>query len=170
MALAVSTVPTGHESIREGGEKKKKRRLTNPPATSALLSGTTAFEVYLGLLGASLPTLIPASRKLLNWPPGADDADADTPIPHRSGYTSRPTKKSHGAYAMGGATPALSRTALRDSDDEERPFKRLDDVHVLVPPKERGELWTDISARPASEGIPLSGIRVQRDVTWNSES
>ncbi|GAP90160.1 putative integral membrane protein [Rosellinia necatrix] len=136
-------------------------------STSALLSATTGFEIYIAIIGACAPTLVPVYKRLRG-----PRAAGDEPIPHRSGYTTKPPKKqspSSHTYVLGATNPALSRTALRESDDEERPFKRLDDVHVLVPPKERGEFWTDISARPASEGIPLGGIRVQRDVTWNSE-
>ncbi|KAI1748158.1 hypothetical protein F4782DRAFT_385209 [Xylaria castorea] len=135
-------------------------------ATSALLSATTGFEIYIAIIGACAPTLVPVYKKLRRRP-----VPDDVPIPHRSGYTTKPPKRQSHTYVKGGTTPAggLSRTALRESDEEERPFKRLDDIHVLVPAKERGEFWTDISARPASEGIPLGGIRVQRDVTWNSE-
>ncbi|KAI0871840.1 hypothetical protein GGS24DRAFT_40131 [Hypoxylon argillaceum] len=133
-------------------------------STSALLSATTGFEIYIAIIGACAPTLVPVYKKIRRRP-----ARSDSPIPHRSGYTSKPSKKQAHTYIKGGQNPALSRTALRESDDEERPFKRFDDVHVLVPAKERGEFWTDISARPASQGIPLDGIRIQRDVTWNSE-
>ncbi|KAI0467447.1 hypothetical protein F4859DRAFT_506806 [Xylaria cf. heliscus] len=133
-------------------------------ATSALLSATTGYEIYIAIIGACAPTLVPVYKRLRSRP------TSDSPIPHRSGYTSKPSKKQSHTYVNGGTNPAgLSRTALRESDEEERPFKRLDDIHVLVPAKERGEFWTDISARPASEAIPLGGIRVQRDVTWNSE-
>ncbi|KAI0552407.1 hypothetical protein F4679DRAFT_88309 [Xylaria curta] len=132
--------------------------------TSALLSATTGFEIYIAIIGACAPTLVPVYKKLRRKP-----LPDDAPIPHRSGYTTKHSKKQSHTYVKGGTTPGLSRTALRESDEEERPFKRFDDVHVLVPAKERGEFWTDISARPASEGIPLGGIRVQRDVTWNSE-
>lgn len=133
-------------------------------ATSALLSATTGFEIYIAIIGACAPTLVPVYKKLRSRP-----VASDTPVPHRSGYTSKQSRKQLHTYGGSGTNPALSRTALRDSDEDDRPFKRLDDVHVLVPAKERGELWTDISARPASEGIPLGGIRVQRDVTWDSE-
>ncbi|KAI1190762.1 hypothetical protein F5B17DRAFT_427238 [Nemania serpens] len=135
-------------------------------ATSALLSATTGFEIYIAIIGACAPTLVPVYKKLRGRP-----VPSDTPVPHRSGYTSRQSRMQLHTYGGSGTktNPALSRTALRESDEDERPFKRLDDVHVLVPAKERGELWTDISARPASEGIPLGGIRVQRDVTWDSE-
>ncbi|KAI1122429.1 hypothetical protein F5Y10DRAFT_75871 [Nemania abortiva] len=133
-------------------------------ATSALLSATTGFEIYIAIIGACAPTLVPVYKKLRRRP-----TPSDSPIPHRSGYTTKPSKKQSHTYVKGGGKPAISRTALRESDDEERPFKKYDDVHVLVPAKERGEFWTDISGRPASEGIPLGGIRVQRDVTWNSE-
>ncbi|KAH8163457.1 hypothetical protein CIB48_g4790 [Xylaria polymorpha] len=134
-------------------------------ATSALLSATTGYEIYIAIIGACAPTLVPVYKRLRSRP-----VPNDSPIPHRSGYTSKPTKKPSHTFVKGGTNSAgLSRTALRESDEDERPLKRLDDIHVLVPAKERGEFWTDISARPASEGIPLGGIRVQRDVTWNSE-
>ncbi|KAI8948657.1 hypothetical protein F4801DRAFT_441755 [Xylaria longipes] len=134
-------------------------------ATSALLSATTGFEIYIAIIGACAPTLVPVYKRLRSRP-----TTDDTPIPRRSGYTTKPSNKQSHTYVKGGTNPAgLSRTALRESDEEERPFKRLDDIQVLVPAKERGEFWTDISARPASEGIPMGGIRVQRDVTWNSE-
>ncbi|KAI0453361.1 hypothetical protein F5B21DRAFT_287360 [Xylaria acuta] len=134
-------------------------------ATSALLSATTGFEIYIAIIGACAPTLVPVYKRLRSRP-----TPDDAPIPHRSGYTTKPSKKQSHTYVKGGINPAgFSRTALRESDEDERPFKRFDDIHVLVPAKERGEFWTDISARPASEGIPLGGIRVQRDVTWNSE-
>ncbi|KAI1178913.1 hypothetical protein F4777DRAFT_40265 [Nemania sp. FL0916] len=136
-------------------------------ATSALLSATTGYEIYIAIIGACAPTLVPVYKRLRGRPTPSDPS-----VPRRSGYTAKPSKKQSHTYVGGGGThhPALSRTALRDSDDEERLFKRLDDIHVLVPAKERGEFWTDITtARPASEGIPLGGIRVQRDVTWNSE-
>ncbi|KAJ8125913.1 hypothetical protein O1611_g7725 [Lasiodiplodia mahajangana] len=136
-------------------------------ATSAMLSATTGFEVYIAIIAACAPTLVPLYKKLRRRA-----ARSDSPIPHRSGYTTKPPKKQAHTYAKGGTNTSFSRTALRESDDEERPFKRFDDVHVLVPAKERGELWTNITARPGSEGIQLKGIkgiRVQRDVTWNSE-
>ncbi|KAI1427070.1 hypothetical protein F5Y12DRAFT_195682 [Xylaria sp. FL1777] len=136
-------------------------------ATSALLSAATGFEIYVAIIAACAPTLLPIYRRLRGR-----RTPSDTLIPHRSAYTTKPSKPSKGqshAYLNGGSKPALSRTALRESDDEERFLKRLDDINVLVPAKERGEFWTDISARPASEGAPLGGIRVQRDVTWNSE-
>ncbi|KAJ2988017.1 hypothetical protein NUW58_g4196 [Xylaria curta] len=133
-------------------------------ATSALLSATTGWEIFIATIGACAPTLVPVYKKLRGRP-----TPSDTPIPHRSGYTTKPPKKQSHTYVKTGSNTALTRTGLRESDDEERPFKRLDDIQVLVPAKERGEFWTDISARPASEGIPLGGIRVQRDVTWNSE-
>ncbi|KAI1116730.1 hypothetical protein F5Y14DRAFT_53802 [Nemania sp. NC0429] len=143
-----------------------------PGAIAALLSATAVFEIYIAIIGACAPTLVPVYKKLRRQP-----VTSDKPVQHRSSYTTRPSYTTrqpkprmqlHG-YVGGGTNPALSRTALRESDEEDRPFKRLDDVHVLVPAKERGELWTDISARPASEGVPLGGIRVQRDVTWDSE-
>ncbi|KAI0424826.1 hypothetical protein F5Y09DRAFT_126161 [Xylaria sp. FL1042] len=133
-------------------------------ATSALLSATTGFEIYIAIIAACAPTLVPVYKRFRGR-----RMSSDTPIPHRSGYTTKPPKGQPHTYLNGASKPALSRTALRESDDEERFFKRLDDIHVLVPAKERGEFWTDISARPASEGVPIGGIRVQRDVTWNSE-
>ncbi|RWA10070.1 hypothetical protein EKO27_g5023 [Xylaria grammica] len=132
-------------------------------ATFALLSATTGFEIYVAIIGACAPTLVPIYKRLRGG-----RTPSDTPIPHRAGYTSKSKSQSH-TYLHGGHNPALSRTALRESDDEERFFKRLDDIQVLVPAKERGEFWTDISARPASEGVPLGKIRVQRDLTWKSE-
>jgi hypothetical protein len=126
---------------------------------------TTGFEIYIAIIGACAPTLAPVYRRLRGRPTASD-----TPIPHRSGYTSKPSRMPTNAYAKGGnANSAASRTALRESDDDERPFKRFDDVHVLVPAKERGDFWTDISARPASRGVPMGAIRVQRDVTWGCD-
>ncbi|TGJ87928.1 hypothetical protein E0Z10_g877 [Xylaria hypoxylon] len=132
-------------------------------AAFALLSASTVFEIYIAIIGACAPTLAPVYKRLRGRP-----MPSDTPIPHRSGYTTKPKSQSH-TYLNGGVNPALGRTAVRESEDEERFFKRLDDIQVLVPAKERGEFWTDISARPASEGVPLGKIRVQRDVTWKSE-
>ncbi|KAI3321639.1 hypothetical protein HD806DRAFT_159224 [Xylariaceae sp. AK1471] len=129
-------------------------------ATSALLSATTGFEIYIAIIGACAPTLVPVYKRIRSKP-----TPSDTPIPRRSGYTTKPSKPPN-AYVKANSHSAASRTALRESDDDERPFKRFDDIHVLVPPKDRGDFWTDISARPASEGIPMGGIRVQRDVTW----
>ncbi|KAI0972111.1 hypothetical protein F4678DRAFT_68801 [Xylaria arbuscula] len=133
-------------------------------ATSALLSATTGFELYIGIIAACAPTLAPVYKSLRG-----KRMPSDTPIPNRTGFTTKPSKRQSRTYHNGTSKSALSRTALRESDDEERIFKRMDDIHVLVPAKERGEFWTDISARPASEGVPIGGIRVQRDVTWNSE-
>ncbi|KAF2969088.1 hypothetical protein GQX73_g4486 [Xylaria multiplex] len=132
-------------------------------ATFALLSATTGFEIYIAIIGACAPMLVPVYKRLRGR-----RTPSDTPIPHRSGYTGKPKSQTH-TYLNGALNPALSRTALRESDDEERFFKRLDDIQVLVPAKERGEFWTDISARPGSEGVPLGKIRVQRDLTWKSE-
>ncbi|KAK5632335.1 hypothetical protein RRF57_008049 [Xylaria bambusicola] len=70
----------------------------------------------------------------------------------------------------GGSKSGNNRSAPRDSEDEERFLKRMDDMNVLYPARERGEFWTDISARPGSARIPLGRIRVQREVTWNSEN
>ncbi|KAI0097225.1 hypothetical protein GGR51DRAFT_486025 [Nemania sp. FL0031] len=136
-------------------------------ATSAMLSAITGFEIYIAIIAACVPTLVPIYKKLRRRV-----ARSDSPIPHRSSYTTKPPKKQTHTYVKGGTNTSFSRTALRESDDEERPFKRFDDINVLVPAKERGELWTDISARPPSGGIQLKGmkgIRVQRDVTWNEE-
>ncbi|KAI8632860.1 hypothetical protein F5Y19DRAFT_332140 [Xylariaceae sp. FL1651] len=133
-------------------------------ATSALLSATTGFEIYIAIIGACAPTLVPVYKKLRGAP-----TPSDTPVPRRSGYTTKPSKKPSTTYVKAESDSAASRTHLRESDDEERPFKRLDDVQVLVPPKERETCWTAISskARPQSaQDIPLGGIRVQRDVTW----
>jgi hypothetical protein len=97
---------------------------------------------------------MPALKRLRGSP-----APSDTPVPRRrSGYTTKAFKKPAHAYV---SDPAVVK------DDEERLFKRLDDVHVLVPAKDRGQYWTNITseARPPPEGIPLGGIRVQRDVT-----
>ncbi|KAI0402488.1 hypothetical protein F4802DRAFT_370572 [Xylaria palmicola] len=129
---------------------------------SALYSASSCFEVFLAIIAACAPTVLPAYHKVRDI---FRPAPSDSPIPYRAGFTTKPPKaQAHAHHTRAGSNPAL-----RESDDEERPFKRLDDVQVLVPAKERGELWTDISARPASEGVPLGAIRVQRDVTWNSE-
>ncbi|KAI1289074.1 hypothetical protein F5Y03DRAFT_64217 [Xylaria venustula] len=125
---------------------------------------TTGFELYIGIIAACAPTLVPVYKSFRG-----KRMPSDTPIPNRTGFTTKPSKRQSRTYHNGTSKSALSRTALRESDDEERIFKRMDDIHVLVPAKERGEFWTDISARPASEGVPIGGIRVQRDVTWNSE-
>jgi hypothetical protein len=80
---------------------------------------------------------------------------SDAPIPRRSGYTSKPANTSHSSAIR----------YLRD-EDEERPLKMLEE---LVPAKCRSELYTNISGkgRPSSRtSIPLSGIRVQRDLIW----
>jgi hypothetical protein len=134
-------------------------------ATSALLWAATGIEIYVAIIAACAPTLGPAYNTLCGRP-----VRSDTPIPHRSGYTSKQGGKkkskssrlvdSNGSRMTGGST-------FRESDDEERPFKRFDDIHILVPAKDRGEFWTNITARPASQGIEPGRIRVQRDVTWN---
>ncbi|KAI1816134.1 hypothetical protein GGS20DRAFT_575689 [Poronia punctata] len=128
--------------------------------TSALLWAATGFEIYLAIIAACAPTFSPAYNKLYRRP-----MPSDSPIPRRSGYTTKPTKKKPSSHFGKGISDLSSR--LRESDDEERPFKRFDDIHILVPPKGRGEFWTNITARPASSGVEPGRIRVQRDVTWN---
>ncbi|KAI1819410.1 hypothetical protein F4861DRAFT_139691 [Xylaria intraflava] len=132
--------------------------------TFALLFATTGFEIYIAIIGACAPTLLAIYKRLRGG-----QAASDTLIVHRSIYTTRPSKKPPHSRGRPGPNSGASRTALRESDDESQPFKGLHDVEVLVPPKERGGFWTDISARPASRGLPPGAIRVQRAVTWNSE-
>ncbi|KAI0162104.1 hypothetical protein GGR57DRAFT_453141 [Xylariaceae sp. FL1272] len=131
-------------------------------STSAALAAITGYEVYIATIGACLPTLTPVLKKLQRRPTGSD-----SPIPHRSVFTTRqPIKSSHN-YTH--TSDSSGRKYLKGDEDEERPLKTLDDVQKLVPAKSRGEFWIDISGRgrPASSaGIPLAGIRVQRDLHW----
>ncbi|KAI2639240.1 hypothetical protein GGS21DRAFT_419770 [Xylaria nigripes] len=132
-------------------------------SAAASVSATAGFEIYIAIIGTCAPTLLPIYKRFRGQPTASD-----TPIFHRSRFTSRPNNSSR-TYTKAGSNLGASGTALRESDDEAQLTKGLNDMQVLVPPKERGNLYTDISARPGSGRIPPGGIRVQRDVTWNSE-
>ncbi|KAI1261709.1 hypothetical protein F5Y18DRAFT_197979 [Xylariaceae sp. FL1019] len=132
-------------------------------STTAALAAVTGYEIYVATIGACLPTLTPVVKKWQRRRTGSD-----SPIPHHAGFTSRQTIKSSRTHTN--TSESSGRNYLRGDEDEERPLNtHLDDVRKLVPPKCRGEFWIDISGRgrPASSpGIPLAGIRVQRDLHW----
>ncbi|KAJ3578504.1 hypothetical protein NPX13_g2060 [Xylaria arbuscula] len=141
--------------------------LNRPPnganQSPALLIGITTIEIYIAIIAACAPALVPVYKKVR----GIQSPDG-TLRTHRTGYSIRPTDAQSRTHLTGGSKPTLNRSTRRDSEDEERFFKRIEEPSVLYPSRDR-EFWTDISARPGSEAIPMEGIRVQRDVTWNSE-
>ncbi|KAI0509193.1 hypothetical protein F5B22DRAFT_365873 [Xylaria bambusicola] len=142
--------------------------LNQPPNGSsespALLLATSAIEIYLTVIAACAPTLAPVYKRARGM--GSPD---DRLITHRTGYTMKPIRGQSKMNLAGGSRSGINRSAPRNSEDEERFLKRMDDMNVLYPARERGEFWTDISARPGSARIPRGKIRVQREVRWNSE-
>ncbi|KAI1328683.1 hypothetical protein F5Y16DRAFT_368369 [Xylariaceae sp. FL0255] len=140
---------------------------THDGTPSAALTATTGFEVYISIIAASLPTIEPVYHRIFKHDPVRDD-DAPIPQHHRRSASGKAATLKKSAHAYNVHALETAGRGYRD-EDEERPLKRFDDVPTLVPAKSRGEFWTDIrGTRPPSSqmSIPVGGIRVQRDVTW----
>ncbi|KAI0395621.1 hypothetical protein F5Y17DRAFT_189726 [Xylariaceae sp. FL0594] len=147
------------------------RLMNRSGKTSALLWAATCIEIYFAIIASCAPTLGPAYMTLCGRPvailsPRSDTDDTPIPRPHphphpHGRYTTKPKKQ----------LKPKSTTTFRSSDDEERPFttatnnhnnsrgkgKRFDatsEVHqILVPAKDRGEFWTDITANPHPKAL-----------------
>ncbi|VUC32364.1 unnamed protein product [Clonostachys rosea] len=139
-------------------------RISGP--SYALLPSTICIEIYLAIIGACAPTLVPAYKKVCYGKAYGSSIGAST-----HGYSGRlSTGKQLYAPSRKGDTTALRSFS---NPQQEGPFERLDDPLERTAPHSHGEHWTDVTGQTREESssdvIPLQGIKVTKEISWRSE-
>ncbi|KAL1848953.1 hypothetical protein Daus18300_013411 [Diaporthe australafricana] len=121
-----------------------------------VISGAaTVMEIYVSIMGACLPTLVPVYRKLRYGDPlktCTNTAPQDTKL--ESGSKSRRANFSHDDRLF---------QRLETSEDALAPSMHLKNYHVNVSSTKRNKslAYTDV------ESYPVGGIMVRHDLVWS---